>query len=246
MQLYYPPGENNRCPDIPNVRLQLSDTTLIAVDCVDLNRIIPVIDRCKTLCDFADVKLLTNIKTEYKHKVAIQPLTSLVHYSIFCLKELYKYVDTAHLLIVQHDGWILNPRKWNNDWLKYDYMGAIFNQEDVMGAGGFSFRSKALMEAVSKKYPDFDGSEEHAQKLQAGIAYYEDGEIAIHQRKPLEAEGFLFPSLTEAAQFCQGGNPSQHLFRTQPFGFHRPHRKVDIINGSIDPVINLNAEIPVL
>lgn len=226
-------------------KLQLPTTTLLAVDCVDLQRIIPVIERCKSLCDFGDVRLLTSIPTDYPH-VKINKLDGLTHYSIFCLKELYKYVDNAHFLIVQHDGWILNPDAWTDEWLQYDYMGAVFNQEEIMGAGGFSFRSTKLMEAVSKLFPDFDGTTEHAEELQGGIGCYEDGAIAMGQRPALEEQGFKYPSIEVASKFCQGGNPDNKFFEPKPFGFHRPDRVIDIEQRLIYPAYLKGVAIPKL
>lgn len=214
-------------------KLNISNTTLICVDCVNIDRAIKAVERCKTLCDFVDVKLLTSIETDYKHKVAIQPLTSLVHYSIFMLKEIYKFIDTKHFLLVQHDGWVLNPETWNPEWEKYDYMGPLFNQNDIMGAGGFSFRSKTLMESVSNKYPEWDGTLEDADRTQKNLSYYEDGEIAIALRGQLEAEGFNYPSLEEAGKFAQGGNPNNNYYSPYPFGFHGSWRSIDQETGFV-------------
>lgn len=224
----------------------LPTTTLLIADCVDINRAIRTIERCKSLCDFAEIKLLTSIETDYQHKVTIPEIKSLIHYSVFCLKELYKYVNTKHVLVVQHDGWIINPGAWTDEWLQYDYIGALFNQYDVMGVGGFSFRSRALMEAVSKKYPDFDGTNEHAQILQKDMGFYEDGEIAMRWRSQLESEGFRFSPFSEAAKFAQGGNPNHNYHHSHPFGFHGSWRAVTLETGYVHPNIKHDGMIPQL
>ena len=33
-------------------------------------------------------------------------------------RELNNYIDTDFVLIVQHDGFIINPSSWNDDFLK--------------------------------------------------------------------------------------------------------------------------------
>jgi len=213
----------------------LSTTTLIIVDCLDLKRAIRVLEHCKGQCDFAEVKLLTSLETDYEHAVKITPINSLIHYSVFCLKELYKYVDTKHMLVVQHDGWIINPQSWNPEWEQYDYMGPLFNQYDVMGVGGFSFRSRALMKSVSDKYPPFDNTDEQAHVLQSGMGFYEDGEIAMRWRSQLESEGFKFAPFHEAAQFAQGGNPNNNYHFPFPFGFHGSWRAVTLETGFVHP-----------
>src|SRR5574340_709517 len=34
------------------------------------------------------------------------------------------YVQTSHLLTIQWDGWVLDGAKWQEEFLKYDYIGA--------------------------------------------------------------------------------------------------------------------------
>lgn len=213
----------------------LNTTTLLIVDCLNVNRAIKVVERCKTLCDFADIKLLTNLPTDYPHKIEIPEIKTLIQYSVFMLKKAHQYVDTKHMLVVQRDGWILNPQAWNPAWTEYDYIGALFNQFDIMGVGGFSFRSKKLMEAVSKKYPHWDGTNDHAHQLQKNMSMYEDGEIAITYRTQLELEGFKFADLKTASLFSGGGNQNNSYYVQKPFGFHGWYRPIDQIKGIISP-----------
>ncbi len=220
--------------------LKLPSVTLFCADCLDTERAIVVLEKCKSLCEFGAVKLLTSLPTDYPHKVEIDPLLSLNAYSIFMLKRAHLYVETDHVLVVQHDGWILNPEAWNPDWLKYDYIGPLFIQKhDIdrysVGTGGFSFRSKALMEFVDKRVPAWDGSAADTVRVQALLNCYEDGVISRQQRDSLEQAGFKFPSPKEAAQFAQGGNndPAYHVER--PFGFHGLWPNVNRETGIVAP-----------
>jgi hypothetical protein len=221
----------------------LNTTTLLIVDCLNIDRAIKVVERCKALCDFADIKLLTHFSTDYPHKVEIKEVKTLIHYSVFMLKKIHEYVDTKHILIVQRDGWILNPQAWNKKWEQYDYIGALFNQYDVMGVGGFSFRSKSIMQSVSEKYPQWDGTNEQAHNLQKNIRMYEDGEIAITHRHQLEAEGFKFADLKTASHFGQGGNPNPHYHHSSPFGFHGSWKTINQETGFVYPEIKHDGEI---
>lgn len=221
----------------------LNTTTLLIVDCLNVDRAIKVIERCKLLCDFGAVKLLTHLPSDYLHRIEIPEIKTLIQYSVFMLKKAYQYVDTQHCLVVQRDGWILNPQSWNPAWVEYDYIGALFNQFDIMGVGGFSFRSKKLMEAISKKYPHWDGTNEHAQQLQKNMQMYEDGEIAITYRQQLEAEGFRFAPLHEASKFAQGGNPNLFYYKPHPFGFHGSWRAIDQETGLVYATVKHDGEI---
>ena len=69
---------------------------------------------------------------------------------------MWEYVDTPFALVCQHDGFILNKNAWNDEWLKNDYIGCHSNcwsgwgENGQGGNGGFSLRSKRLMEFGSK------------------------------------------------------------------------------------------------
>ena len=50
------------------------------------------------------------------------------------------------ILIIQHDGYVLEGSRWSDDWLRYDYIGAPWLERDGMnvGNGGFSLRTTRL------------------------------------------------------------------------------------------------------
>jgi len=207
---------------------------MICVDCVNTNRAIWVLEHCKSLVDFGSVKFLTSLPTDYKHAIQIMPLNTLIAYSVFCLTKLHEYIDTEHVLIVQRDGWILNISAWNYQWLTYDYIAPPFVQYDHVGSGGFSLRSKRLMQATAKRFPKWNGTQKDAEKIQQGAIYYEDGVISFsdlrrtHRIAPLE----------EAANFSQGGNRNPLYYRPYPFGFHGAFQNIDHETGFVHPVCN--------
>lgn len=219
--------------------LSLPTVTLICTDCLEVERSTKVIDRCLELCDFGAVKFLTSLPTAYPHTVQIQSLPSLCDYSIFMLKRVHEYVDTPHFLTVQHDGFILNPNSWDPAWLGYDYMAPIFDQYDMVGSGGFSLRSKALMKAVSDALPPWDGTPDGTNQLQSQLGCYEDGAVSMHLRAPMEKQGFKYPAIPEANKFAQGGNRNPAHFVEKPFGFHRPapERVIDYATGSLSGIL---------
>ena len=84
--------------------------------------------------------------------VSIAPIVSRDAYSNFVLKELLPFVDTDHVLLVQWDGYAVNPGAWDTAFLECDYLGAKwFWHMDAMrvGNGGFSLRSRRLLEALT-------------------------------------------------------------------------------------------------
>jgi hypothetical protein len=71
-------------------------------------------------------------------------------YSDLLLTGLRQYVAGTHVLIIQWDSFILHHELWTNDFLQYDYIGAVWphHPETPVGNGGFSLRSVKLLEAL--------------------------------------------------------------------------------------------------
>lgn len=198
-------------------KLQLPNVTLICADCIHAQNVVPVLEFCKSLCDFGDVKLLTSQDLDYPH-IKIDPLNSLNDYSAFCLAKLYEFVDTSHMLVVQHDGWLLHPERWNPEWMQLDYLAPLYLQYEIVGSGGFSFRSRALMEAVAKSCLPWDGKNSWNHADGKNFWAHEDGVITLDLRPALESKGFKFANPDQAVAFADGGNPRKGV--NPPFGFH--------------------------
>jgi hypothetical protein len=220
------------------MKLRLPSVTLICVDGVNAQRAVNVLEHCKSLVDFGAVKLLTHFETGYEHEVKIMPLKSLIAYSVFCLTELHKYFDTSHVLIVQRDGWILNPQSWNNDWLQYDYIAPLFVQHDDVGSGGFSLRSKKIMEGAAKRYRAWDGTDADAHLLQNTIGSYEDGVLSLQ----MKYDGYKYAPLDEAGKFCQAGNRNTQYYHPHPLGFHGDKQNINHSTGFVSPVCSHGGE----
>lgn len=212
------------------MKLQLPSVTLIIVDCINAQRAANVLEICKRKVDFGAVKLLTHIPIENEHRIKIKPLNSLIAYSVFMLTKFHEYIDTEHCLIVQRDGWILNPESFDHSWLELDFIGPIFMQYDKVGSGGFSLRSKKIMEAVAKEVPEWNWTQKQAEEIQDSLGYYEDGIICLSNR----LSGFKIANLEQAANFAPGGNRNPEYFRSKPFGFHRSHELIDFETGFVD------------
>lgn len=212
------------------MKLQLPSVTLVLVDCLEVDRSIKVVEHCKRMCDFGAVKFLTSLDTDYEHAVQVVPLKSLIAYSIFCLTRLHEYFDTDFVLVIQRDGFILNPNSWRDEWYGYDFIGGLFMQLDRVGSGGFSLRSKRIMQEVSKVVPEWDGTIEHANEIQRGLSMYEDGELSLTSF----AKQFNIAPNEEGCIFSQAGNRNPKYFIEKPFGFHRTFQQIDFTTGIVD------------
>jgi hypothetical protein len=82
--------------------------------------------------------------------VPVERIGSSADYSNFVVHRLHEYVETGYVLIVQYDGFVLNPSAWQSAFLDYDYIGARIsvNRRSIVGNGGFSLRSRKLLRAL--------------------------------------------------------------------------------------------------
>jgi hypothetical protein len=149
--------------------------------------------------------------------VGIPPLNGIDAYSEFMLKRLGAYVNTAHALVVQWDGFILNPELWCQDFLQCDYVGSPWyhgGHPGMVGNGGFSLRSKRLLDALGH--------------LDAPSGVPEDTAICVALREQLErVHGIRFAPLGLAQAFgCEYG-----AWR-RAFGFHGLHNFAHFMTDS--------------
>jgi hypothetical protein len=140
---------------------------------------------------------------------------SLADYSVFLMKELNQYIDTTHVLVTQYDGFGVNSEYWKEEYFEYDFIGppTSFNHPPIksilaacriaktgwfVGGGGFSLRSKKLLNALQDP------------KIKVGIHNYltntdwcsEDISICIVYKEYLEKEhGIKFAPVELAIDF---------------------------------------------
>ncbi len=135
--------------------IKIPDTTLCCIDCYNHELSIRAIKHCLQMCHFEKVLFLTDKKynkLEDIRVITIPNIKTKEQYSIFVIKELNKYIETDFVLLIQYDGFIVNPDAWVEQFQGYDYIGAKwywYNDGFNVGNGGFSMRSKRLLQALS-------------------------------------------------------------------------------------------------
>ena len=128
----------------------LPNVTLLGLDCLDIDRLKLAADICQKDFEFGAVKLLSSVPDNDSRVIPIRSITTREEYSRFFIKNVNDFVDTDFVLIIQYDGFILNPEAWTDDFLAYDYIGAPwwYKDNNNVGNGGFSLRSKRLLEVL--------------------------------------------------------------------------------------------------
>jgi hypothetical protein len=218
-------------------RKPLQSITLVCVSSVHVKECIRALFRSTLHFGFADIQFFTS-QTLSKEELdffpaltvhQIEPINSTEGYSHFILSELPKFVKTDHCLVIQNDGYILNPTHWDEEFLKFDYIGApwpaalpLVNKQGQpasamnlaktrVGNGGFSLRSKKLMDLCSMI--DIQSLKLPTQS--------EDLVICHFYHEWFASQGIQFAPINVAAKFsieCQVPECKRELRQT--FGFH--------------------------
>jgi hypothetical protein len=118
---------------------------------------------CNDACTFNDITLLCPmsdigassyiIESLGVNIVNISPMKNF-EYSDFFVTQIGKYIKGDFCLNVQPDSTIIDISKWDNEFYNYDYIGSPWHSANGfvnnVGNGGFSFRSRKLLEESSK------------------------------------------------------------------------------------------------
>ena len=209
----------------------LNDITLLTVTSVDVDAAKNALVISSEFCTFGSIKILSpkkpsNLPAAIEH-ISI-PTIDFLGYSKFIIEDLHKYVDTDFCLIVQADGFVINPQAWNTEFLKYDYIGAPWPQvvrlnnsaqgfsfdRNRVGNGGFSLRSKKLLEVCAEIRFD---------ELNLPIKS-EDMVICHYFYEEMLLAGIRFAPINLASKFSiESHIPDLNTALSSSFGFHGKH-----------------------
>ncbi len=204
------------------MKLALPAVTLVCVDSRDPALAWQALEHCRAHIDFGaclfftDRRKLDGLPLAADVEVVDLQLGSIEAYSTFMVHGLAGHIRTSHALVVQWDGFVAHPAHWDDGFLAYDYVGAPWPDaprgHDV-GNGGFSLRSKRLLDALAQ------GTFE--------ARHPEDVCICVDHRARLERDfGLRWPTADLAARFSceQSGRPDAS------FGFHGLSNMGDVLD----------------
>lgn len=211
-----------------NKKIKLNSVTLAAMTSVNVYETVQAMKYSMRDIEFGDAVFISdkkpfflpkNIRFSYTDK-----LDNIDKFNYKMTYELGQHIKTDYALIVHADGFVVNPDKWSDDFLNYDYIGSPwplpgndYEYRDSKGnicrvGNSVSIRSKRLMD-----YP-----REHNIKWEKVYddEYNEDIFICCHIRNTLEDAGIKWAPVEVAARFgrehdvleCKG---------IEPFLFHK-------------------------
>ena len=161
-----------------------------------LTRTLRVLRHCRSIAAFESVILFTvidpadSIKIEGLKIIQIPDCTERSQWQILNGRTipaiLEKYYRT---LCVHEDGFPLKASMWSNDFLDYDYVGAPWFNNSLVGSGGCCLTSGMLM-GLMTMLPWYNG--------QTNV----DEWVCLTHRERLMQNGIRFAPTDLAAKFC--------------------------------------------
>lgn len=203
-----------------STKIHLPNVTLFGIDAHDPVGLLRACEISQRGIEFGDVVMITQ---------RLFPGTTLQegreNYSKWMIKELVHQFKTSHVLTIHADGYVVNPKAWDDRWMEYGYIGATWGYKDNMnvGNGGFSLRSWKLCAALA--------ADDHISDL-----HPEDDKICRKYRPHLEQEhGIKFAPEEVANRFSIEAYGAKAFPKGNhycgSFGFHSIH--VDFAESNI-------------
>ena len=171
--------------------LKLPDVTFIALTGKDFYKHDEVIDICTKDIEWGAVKIIYDYQCD-----------SIEKWNEKVIFELPKYIFTTHAFLFHPDGYVINPKLWNPEWLKYDWCSSPWPlpQDNysyrtpsgrlIRVGNSVSLRSKKLMDLAATQPMEFHYGNNN-----------EDGQICVWLRDWLEEKGCKFMPFEEAIYF---------------------------------------------
>lgn len=215
----------------------LPNVTLISYDnSATPEKTLKSLQYCQSLIQFADVVIVCNRKPsglngEY---LKIVPETGYFEAMKWEVAGVVNHVQTDFALCIHHDGYIINPQAWRDEWLQYDFIGAPWPREPNgrhpgksnfpnrrVGNTGFCLKSRRFMERTAELENIFDTMHrlEGTNINWRGLGG--DTFCCQYQRPVLEGFGLKFAPVEVAADFSWEDNIEEFPSgRPDAFGFH--------------------------
>jgi hypothetical protein len=131
-----------------------NDVTTIIIDTENLVLANHALKQSCRLFPTANVLALTNNIESFAgfEKILIDKINTIEDYNKIIINYVSDVVRTDFVLIIQFDGFVINPQCFHRLFYSYDYIGASWTHfyTNTVGNGGFSLRSIKLLKAVKE------------------------------------------------------------------------------------------------
>lgn len=211
-------------------KLKLPNVTLAAMASVKLYETIKALEYSMQGIEFGEVVLITHRKPlglpetiTYKHT---EKLTDIDCFNYKIVYELGDFIHTDYVLLIHYDGFVVHPEKWQEEFLKYDYIGSPWplperenhSYHDIYGnlcrvGNSVSLRSKRLLDFPKKEnlkwVRDWEGF------------YNEDIFLCCMNKHRIEEAGMKIAPIEVARYFGHEHMIPEVMDVDAPFVFHK-------------------------
>lgn len=205
--------------------LDLNKILLIAIGSTKIKQTHLAIKRCCKLAKFSKVFFFTNkeniIKNNGINYFEIPEIQTKLDYQSFIVNKSASHIlpvfsnKESHILIINWDGFIVNPNAWRNYFFEFDYIGAPWIKKEspklagYCGNGGFCLKSKKFLETQS--------SISEFQQYKPSTDGYEDVVLSFKFRKVFENLGCKYAPVSVGNEFS---TEHDNYNKYRSFGFH--------------------------
>ena len=205
----------------------LPQVTLVAMATTNIYATVRALIYSSRKIKFGRILLISHIKPWYLPKKIdfeyTSPNKDVYEWCHKIIYELHKYITTDYIILIHDDGFIVNPEKWQDKFLNYDYIGApwpIPKDDSFLDANGnlvrvgnsVSLRSKKILELPSKL--NLPWEDENIGN------YHEDGFLCCKNKLLLEKYGVKFAPI-EVAKYFSHETMVPEIEGIKPFAFHK-------------------------
>ena len=148
-------------------KLPLPNVTLLAATSIEIDMTQLALRISFRNIKFGAVKLLSSSLPSKKYSdieyISIPTINNIADYNRIIIEDLHKYFKTSHCLVVQPDSFVVDSDLWKDEFIQFDYIGAPWSEKlqinsnlildmkkNCVGNGGFSLRSRKLVETTAK------------------------------------------------------------------------------------------------
>ena len=212
-------------------KLALPNVTLLAATSIEIDMTQLALRISFRNIKFGAVKLLSSSLPSKKYSdieyISIPTINNIADYNRIIIEDLHKYFKTSHCLVVQPDSFVVDSDLWKDEFLQFDYIGAPWSEKlqinsnlildmkkNCVGNGGFSLRSRKLVETTAKI--NFDSLKFPFKNEDIIICHY------LYEQMLDNGISFATPEI--AAKFSMENE--NHLYGqdvSNVFGFHGKH-----------------------
>lgn len=204
--------------------LKLPDVTLVCYEVVAHDLMTLAVRDAMEKVQFGGVIVWTNKKLDLDksvQQILVDGKTNKIHSGLVMWYSAYKVVKTTHMLNIEWDAGVHKVNSWHPEFMCYDYIGAPWpwHPSHRVGNGGFSLRSRRLMEYLANHiewfpicHPDDDALCRRYADALTGIGFkFAPEELAdkfsFERRDPHDTFGFHglfnFPYVFDRDEFLR-------------------------------------------